>query len=88
MTTQQEQQLFSTLRSLKKEVVELKEMIKPLAPKNDEFLTLAQATKHLELSERKVRYMLANGELPFATKVGRNWRFSKNGIINYLSRTR
>lgn len=88
MTTQQEQQLFNALRSLKKEVGELKEMLKPHVPKHDELLSTKAAMEAMGVGSTKMKRMLANGELPFAIKIGRNWKFSRNGITNYLSRTR
>lgn len=87
MTTQQEQELFKTLRSLKKEIGELKDMLVPYKPKKDEFLTTKEALRILKISERKLHNMLSNDELPFATKAGHRWRFSKNGIEAYLSKT-
>lgn len=88
MTAQQERQLFNTLYSLKKEVGELKDMLKPYTPKRDELLTFRQVMEELSVKKTKLYEMLANGELPFAIKVGRQWRFSRNGIIDYLNRTR
>lgn len=87
MTSREEQELLRSLRSLKQEVGELQDMLKPYTPKQDEFLTTNQAITLIGVSRRKLFYMLASGELPFATKVGGVWRFSKNGAMAYLSKT-
>lgn len=88
MTVQQEQELFRMLRSLKKEVGELREMLIPCNPVDDEFFNTKKAAEILGIGSTKMKELLKSGELPFATKLGRQWRFSKNGIINYLSRTK
>lgn len=87
MTAREEQELLRTLRSLKKELGELRDMLKPYTPKQDEFLNTSQTIAMIGVSRRKLASMLADGELPFATKVGRTWRFSKNGIMSYLGKT-
>ena len=77
--------VLKELRSLKREVIQLREMINPET--QDEFLNFRQACKTLGVSNTKCYQMLRNGELPFATKMGKTWRFSKNGLIKYLSRS-
>lgn len=87
MTLREEKLMFKTLNSLLRDVSELKEMLNPHIPKQDKFLSTEQAMGELGIKKTKFREMLANGELPFATKVGYRWKFSRNGIMAYLAKT-
>lgn len=80
--------LLNLNKKLMAEVQELKELVKgnPSLVKPEKFLTKKQAEKFLQVSERQLTYMLANGKLPFATKVGRQWRFSQTELERYVSR--
>lgn len=84
MTERQENDLIKNVRSLKKEIIELKEMINPNISKSDVFLNSTQTAKLLGVGRTKLFEMISNGELAFATKVGSRWRFSKNAILSYL----
>ena len=48
-----------------------------------EILTVKEATVQLKTARQQIRKMIANGELP-AVKVGREWRISKNALLDYL----
>lgn len=48
-----------------------------------EILTVKEAAVLLKTSRQQIRRMIQNGELP-AVKVGREWRISKNALLDYL----
>ncbi|MEG1547070.1 MAG: helix-turn-helix domain-containing protein [Bacteroides sp.] len=84
MTQQEERYLITTVRSLKRELSDIKGILNP-SP-NCDLLNTKQAMVKLGIGKTKIKEMLANGELPFATKVGNRWRFSEKAIANYLNR--
>ena len=86
MDSQTEIKILRELRSLRKELSEIKSSISPKSTVIDEFLNFNQASKMLGISSIKMYQMLKNEELPFATKFGSRWRFSKNALIKYLSK--
>ncbi|WP_297232683.1 helix-turn-helix domain-containing protein [uncultured Flavonifractor sp.] len=49
----------------------------------NEILTVKEAAALLKTSRQQIRRMIQNGELP-AVKVGREWRISKNALLDYL----
>ena len=48
-----------------------------------EILTVKEAAALLKTSRQQIRRMIQNGELP-ALKVGREWRISRNALLDYL----
>ena len=48
-----------------------------------EILTVKEAAALLKTSHQQIRRMIQNGELP-AVKVGREWRISRNALLDYL----
>ena len=48
-----------------------------------EILTVKEAAALLKTSRQQTRRMIQNGELP-AVKVGREWRISRNALLDYL----
>ena len=48
-----------------------------------EILTVKEAAALLKTSRQQIRRMIQNGELP-AVKVGREWRISRNTLLDYL----
>ena len=48
-----------------------------------EILTVMEAAALLKTSRQQIRRMIQNGELP-AVKVGREWRISRNALLDYL----
>ena len=48
-----------------------------------EILTVKEAGALLKTSRQQIRRMIQNGELP-AVKVGREWRISRNALLDYL----
>lgn len=87
MTAKEEQHLLRTVNLLKKEIGMLKKMLQPHIPTEDKFLNFDQARRELGVGRTKMYCMLNNGELPFATKVGKRWRFSQKAIRDYLANT-
>ena len=73
---------------LLEKVTELEELIKgnPRLVEPEKFLTKKQAEEYLQISERKLTYMLAEGKLPFATKVCGKWRFPQSQLERFVSR--
>lgn len=51
-----------------------------------EVMDLKQASDFLQIHEGTVREMAKNGKLP-ARKVGREWRFSRTALIEWLNYT-
>ena len=49
----------------------------------DEILTIEDAAKFLKLSPATVRQFLKNGVIP-GRQVGRKWRTTKRGLLNYI----
>ena len=47
-------------------------------------LTLEEAAELLRLDVKQMRKLAANGEVP-GRKVGNEWRFSRAGLLNWLS---
>ena len=77
------------LREIKSELSELRDRLDnhpKLSDDPEKFLTKKQAEKYLQVSERQLTYMLAKNELPFATKVGRQWRFPQSALERYMAR--
>lgn len=48
-----------------------------------EILTVKEAAALLKTSRQQISRMIQNGELP-AVKVGREWRISRNALLDYL----
>jgi excisionase family DNA binding protein len=51
-----------------------------------EVLTTAQLADLLQVDEKAVRDLARRGELP-GRKIGRDWRFSRSAVIDWLSGT-
>lgn len=79
-------QILKEIRSLRREVNQLKEEM-TLSIVTDEFLSVKEACEALKISSSKLYQMLKNYELPFATRVGKHWKFSRKAIIKYLGHT-
>lgn len=77
------------LKEIKQELTELRNRMdnNPNLSEQEKFLTKKQAEAFLQVSERKLAYMLAEGKLPFATKVGGRWRFPQSELERYVART-
>ena len=48
-----------------------------------EILTVKEEVALFKTSRQQIRRMIQNGELP-AVKVGREWRISRNALLDYL----
>ncbi len=53
---------------------------------NKEVMTAKEAAVFLRITPQTVRSLARRGDLP-GRKVGRAWRFSKEGLENWLKRT-
>lgn len=51
--------------------------------RNDEVLTLDEASEFLKLSKSTLYNLARKGEVP-ACRVGRSWRFVKAGLLRWL----
>ena len=80
--------LLKMNKVLLEKVTELEALIKgnKTLVEPEKFLTKKQAEAFLQVSERQLTYMLATGQLPFATKVGRQWRFPQSALEQYVAR--
>lgn len=84
MTPQQERQLLQEIRSVRKELREIKEMIEP-TPEPDEYLNLRQACNLINVSNTKFYQMLRNQQIPCAKKFGGQWRFKKSALLKCIN---
>ena len=77
------------LKEIKQELSELRDRLdnNPSLNQSEKFLTKKQAETFLQVSERQLTYMLATGKLPFATKVGRQWRIPQSELVRMVART-
>lgn len=50
---------------------------------NPDLLNLDQAAAHLRVHEVTLRKLAAEGSVP-ATKTGKEWRFSRQALVNYF----
>ena len=48
-----------------------------------QMLTVKEAAQLLKTTGQQIRKMIQSGELP-AVKVGREWRISRNALLDYL----
>lgn len=89
MTDRDSKMLLRMLKEIKSELSELRDRLDnhPKLSDPEKFLTKKQAEAFLQVSERQLSYMLAEGKLPFATKVGRQWRFPQSELERYMART-
>lgn len=81
--------LLNLNRQLLEKVEKLEELIKGdprFGEDPEKFLTKKQASEYLQLSMRQIDYMLAENKLPFATKVGKQWRFPQSALERYVAR--
>lgn len=74
---------------LLEKVTELEALIKgnKTLVEPEKFLTKKEAVEYLQVSERQLFYMLSQGKLPFATKVGGRWRFSQSALEQFVARS-
>lgn len=81
--------LLKMNKVLLEKVTELEDLIKgnKTLVEPEKFLTKKQAESYLQVSERKLTYMLAAGQLPFAIKIGRQWRIPQSELERYVART-
>lgn len=88
MTDKDSRMLLKMLREIKLELSELRNRLDnhPKLSEPERFLTKKQASAYLQMTERKIEYMLAEGKLPFATKVGGRWRFPQSALERYMAR--
>ena len=49
-------------------------------------MTLAEAAELLRIDPKKLAKLAASGEIP-GRKLGREWRFSRTGLLNWLGNT-
>lgn len=80
--------LLSLVRKQSEEIKELKALLlqHPKLAQPEVFLSTEQAARQLGVGKTKMAEMLRKGELPFATKVGKKWRFSQTELERYISR--
>lgn len=84
MTPRKEVELFNRIKHLEEMVRTLTELVHPYLPKHDNFLTVCQAAKKMNCCEAQVTKMCRNGQLPFATKVGKKWMIPEAQLIRFI----
>lgn len=52
----------------------------------DSVMTLRETAEYLRLSEMTVLRLIQKGVIP-GIKIGRQWRFSKDSIVNFVNRS-
>lgn len=53
-----------------------------------EFMTIAEVSKYLRLSENVVRIKRREGAFPNSSRPGRNWLIPRDDVVVYLVNTR
>ena len=84
MTPVEEKEIIRTLRNLKKDISEIKELVAPISPGKDEIFNFSQTKDFLSFSERKLRRLIAAGTIPY-TKKGSRLYFTRNSLIQWLN---
>lgn len=84
MTPAQVNELFRTIKALRKEIAELRDLVSPIAPAKDEILNVRQAADFIGCTERHVYRLVSNGMIPYAKK-GSRLKFSKNSLVQWLN---
>ena len=89
MTEKDSKILLRMLKEIKLELSELRDRLdnNPKLNTPEKFLTRKQAEEYLQVSERKLFLMLSSGQLPFATKVGGQWRIPQSELERTVART-
>lgn len=77
--------LAAGLKTVQREIRELKDAVSPLLPKTDKIMSLAETVEFLRMSNSKVRKLMYAGEIPYSKK-GRRVLFSQNQLIMWLNR--
>ena len=52
---------------------------------SNDLLTVSQVAEYLQISEKTVRRLIANGEIKASKVGGRSWRIKKSDIEQYLN---
>lgn len=78
------EEVIRLLKSMKKEISELRELVTPLAPKKDEILDFKEAQAFLKFSRSKLRQLIKDNEIPYSKKENRI-KFSKNALIQWIN---
>ena len=83
MTPAQENELLRTIRLLKKEVSELKEIVTPVAPNKNKFIGVKEACAILNCSRWTLYRRIKDNAIP-CTKKGDRLLFSEYELIKYI----
>lgn len=84
-------EVLKVLRELKDEVRHLRMQVLRLTEKAKEddlkgrWLTMKEACDYLKVSRNTMQRRLAEGEIPFAVKRGKNWKFPADKLEKYAS---
>lgn len=77
--------LMASVKTIQKEILELKDAVHPLLPKTDKIMSLSETVEFLGMSNSKIRKLMYAGEIPYSKK-GRRVLFSQNQLILWLNR--
>lgn len=84
MTPQQEKQLLQEIRSVRKEIKELKETIE-LSTNPEEYLDVKEACQFLRIGSSKLYKMIREDKLPCAKRISGHWRFKKSALLKWIN---
>lgn len=82
MTQTEERELLCTVRSMKRQIDEMKAFFKDKS-QPQEYITFEKACKLLMCKRPKLNSLIKSGEIP-ARKVCGKWRFETSTINNYI----
>lgn len=78
------QELAGEIRTLRMEVMDLRATVNARKAQGD-MLTMAEACEVMRIGRTKMTQLLQAGELPWAIKRGKEWRFPADKIRRYAS---
>lgn len=77
------QELAGEIRTLRVEVMDLRTELNKRKAKG-EMLTMAEACDFMRIGRTKMTQLLQAGELPWAVKCGKGWRFPAERVKMYM----
>lgn len=83
MTPAQENELLRTVRLLKKELTDLRDLVTPIAPNKNKFIGVKEVCAMLNCSRWTLYRNIQEGIIPY-TKKGRRLIFNEFEIIKYI----
>lgn len=85
MKPEQENEILKTIRLLKNEIKELKELVTPIAPNKNKFLNTKEACAMIKCSRAKLYRLMNEGIIPYEQS-GKIRLLSEYELIKYINR--